>query len=95
MATNILATLGSSSGLDTQQLVTDLTAAQKAPQQNRIDAKAEQYDAKLSAYGILKSGLSEFQNALAPLADPDIFNAKAINVPTTDVITFDRSGAGW
>jgi len=89
MATNILATLGSSSGLDTQQLVTDLTAAQKAPQQNRIDAKAEQYDAKLSAYGILKSGLSEFQNALAPLADPDIFNAKAINVPTTDVITFN------
>ncbi|MEH6442288.1 MAG: flagellar filament capping protein FliD [Oceanospirillaceae bacterium] len=89
MATNILASLGSASGIDTQQLVADLTAAQKAPQQGRIDTKTEQYDAKLSAYGILKSGLAEFQSAMAPLADPAVFNAKAINVPTTDVITFN------
>jgi flagellar hook-associated protein 2 len=89
MATNILGTLGSASGLDTQKLVTDLVAAQKAPQQGRIDTKTEQYDAQLSAYGILKSSLAEFQNAIVPLADPAVFNAKSINVPTTDVITFN------
>jgi flagellar hook-associated protein 2 len=89
MATNILGTLGSASGLDTQKLVTDLVAAQKAPQQGRIDTKNEQYDAQLSAYGILKSSLSSFQDAITPLADPAVFNAKSINVPTTDVITFN------
>jgi flagellar hook-associated protein 2 len=89
MATNILGTIGSASGLDTQKLVTDIVAAQKAPQQNRIDTKNEQYDAQLSAYGILKSSLSEFQKVLTPLADPALFNAKSINVPTTDVITFN------
>jgi flagellar hook-associated protein 2 len=89
MATNILGTLGSASGLDTQKLVTDLVAAHKAPQQGRIDTKNEQYDAQLSAYGKLKSSLADFQAAIAPLADPALFNAKSINVPTTDVITFN------
>ena len=89
MATNILGTIGSASGIDTGKLVTDLVAAQKAPQQGRIDTKTELYAAKLSAYGILKSSLAEFQNAIAPLADPAVFNAKAINVPTTDVVSFN------
>ncbi|MCJ8339791.1 MAG: flagellar filament capping protein FliD [Pseudomonadales bacterium] len=89
MSTNILGTLGSSSGLDTQQLVTDLVAAQKAPQQARIDSRSAEFTSQLSAYGLLKSGLSEFQGVLTPLSDPNLFAAKAINVPTTDVVTFN------
>lgn len=89
MTTNILGTLGSSSGLDTQQLVSDLVAAQKAPLQGRIDTRTAEFTAQLSAYGLLKSGMSEFQNVLTPLTDPNLFAAKAINVPTTDVVTFN------
>ena len=89
MATNILGTLGSASGIDTGQLVTDLVAAQKAPQQNRIDSRADQFTSQLSAYGLLKSGLSEFQNVLTPLSDPNLFAAKAINMPTTDIVSFN------
>ena len=89
MATNILGTIGSASGIDTGKLVSDLVAAQKAPQQVRLDTKSEQYETKLSAYGILKSSLAEFESAMLPLADSALFNAKIINVPTTDVISFN------
>ncbi len=89
MATNILASLGSPSGLDTKKLVTDLVAAQKAPAQGRIDSKLEKHDAQVSAYGLLKSALTEFQKAVTPLADPNLFQAKSINVPTTDVVSFN------
>jgi flagellar hook-associated protein 2 len=89
MATDIIGALGAGSGFNSTQLVTDIVAAQRAPLQARIDTRTEQATAQLSAYGILKSSLAEFQNILTPLSDPDIFNAKAINVPTTDVVTFN------
>ncbi len=89
MATNIISALGGGSGIDTTKLVTDLVAAQKAPQQARIDSRTAEFTSQLSAYGLLKSGLSEFQNVLTPLADPDLFAAKSINVPTTEVVTFN------
>lgn len=89
MATDILSALGSGSGINTTQLVEDLVSVQKAPQQNRLDARTEQATAQLSAYGVLKSALADFQSQLTPLADPAIFNAKAINVPTTDLVTFN------
>jgi len=89
MTTDILGALGSGSGINTTQLVQDLVSAQKAPQQGRLDARTETADAKLSAYGVLKSALASFESVLTPLSDAAIFNAKSINVPTTDVLTFN------
>ena len=89
MATDIISALGGGSGIDTQKLVKDLVAAQKFPQQTRIDNRSEEFTSQLSAYGLLKSAISEFQNVLTPLADPDLFAAKSFNVPTTDVVSFN------
>ena len=87
MDTNIVSALGGGSGIDTTKLVKDLVSLEKAPQQQRLDSKKEQLDAQISAYGTLKSSLSEFKNILAPLANNDTFNSRSVSFPETDVIT--------
>jgi flagellar hook-associated protein 2 len=87
MATNIVSALGGGAGFDSQKLVTDLVNVQKEPLQLRIDNQKKDYDAQISAYGVLKSSMSELQGILSPLANPDTFNARAVNVPTTDVLS--------
>jgi len=87
MDTNIVSALGGGSGIDTTKLVKDLVSLEKAPQQQRLDSKKEQLDAQISAYGTLKSSLSEFKNILAPLANNNTFNSRSVSFPETDVIT--------
>jgi flagellar hook-associated protein 2 len=87
MDTNFVSALGGGSGIDTTNLVKQLVEVEKAPQQSRLDSKKETLDAQISAYGTLKSSLSEFQKILEPLADNDTFNARSVSFPETDVIT--------
>lgn len=84
---NIISALGSGSGIDTQKLVSDLVDIQKAPQQKRIDDSRKTLDTQISAFGTLKSSMSELQNIVRPLTNSETFNARAVNVPTTDVLT--------
>ena len=60
---------------------------EKAPQENRLNTRQEKLEAQISAYGVMKSSLSEFQSVLAPLSNPDTFNARSVSFPDTDVIT--------
>lgn len=90
MDNNIISALNAGSGIDTTKLVKQLVEVEKAPQQNRIDSKKEQIEAKISAYGTLKSSLSEFQQMLKPLSENDTFNARSVSFPETDVITPDE-----
>lgn len=87
MANNIISSLGAGSGIDVTSLVQGLVSAERAPQDNRLSTREEKLDAQISAYGVLKSSLSEFQGVLKPLADNDTFNARAVSFPDTDVIT--------
>ena len=87
MSTNIVSALGGGAGFDSQKLVSDLVSIQKAPLQARIDNQRTSFDAQISAYGALKSSMSDLQGLLTPLADPDLFNSRAVNVPTTDVLS--------
>lgn len=87
MDTNIVSALGAGSGIDTKSLVKSLVDVEKVPQQERLDSKKETLNAQISAYGTLKSSLSEFQKILEPLSDNDTFNARAVSFPETDVIS--------
>lgn len=87
MDTNIISALGGGSGIDTKKLVSQLVEVEKAPQQNRIDSQKEKLQSQISAYGLLKSSLSEFQNALAPLSNNDTFNARSVAFPETGTVT--------
>lgn len=87
MANNIISSLGGGSGIDTSNLVSSLVQAERAPQDQRIERKQEELQAQISAYGTLKSALSDFQGMLSPLASPDTFNARSAAFPETDLIS--------
>lgn len=87
MSDSIIKSLGAGSGIDTKSLVSQLVEVERAPIQNRLDSKEEKLDAQISAYGTLKSSLSELKSALTPLANNDTFNARSVSFPDSDVIT--------
>ncbi len=87
MANNIISSLGGGSGIDTANLVSQLTQLERAPQEERLNSRQEKLEAQISAYGTLKSALSEFQGMLSPLANPDTFSARSVAFPDTDLIT--------
>ncbi|PIE24570.1 MAG: flagellar hook protein [Neptuniibacter caesariensis] len=84
---SIIRSLGAGSGIDTGSLVKNLVEIERAPQQKRLDTREESLKAQISAYGTLKSSLSEFQKAMSSLAKNDTFNARSVAFPDSDVIT--------
>lgn len=94
MANNIISSLGGGSGIDTQNLVSQLVEAERAPTDQRLDSREEKLEAQISAYGSLKSALSAFQGVMSPLGNPDTFNARSVAFPDTDVITPNSLDAG-
>ncbi|MBR9868125.1 MAG: flagellar filament capping protein FliD [Oceanospirillales bacterium] len=93
MDTSIVSALGAGSGIDTVALVKQLVEIEKAPQQQRLDTQKTSLDAQISAYGALKSSLSEFQGLLEPLSNNDTFNSRAVSFPETGVVTPNSIGA--
>ncbi|NVK00950.1 MAG: flagellar filament capping protein FliD [Oceanospirillaceae bacterium] len=84
---NVISSLGAGSGIDTQSLVSQLVEAERAPSEQRLDTREAKLEAQISAYGTLKSTLSEFQGVLSPLANNDTFNARSVVFPDTSIIT--------
>ncbi len=91
---SIISSLGGGSGIDTTNLVSQLTEIERAPKEQRLDSRQESLEAQISAYGTLKSALSEFQGILSPLASSDTFNARSVAFPETDIITPNSLAAG-
>ena len=56
---------GIGSGLDVESLVSQLILADVQPAENRLNTKEASYQAQLTAYGSVKSVLSQFQAAAA------------------------------
>lgn len=71
MATITSAGLGS--GLDISSIVNQLVSAERSPAASRLDRQEAQTQAKLSAFGTLKSALSQFRTALGKLTDVNGF----------------------
>ncbi|WP_286239998.1 flagellar filament capping protein FliD [Neptuniibacter halophilus] len=94
MSDSIIKSLGAGSGIDTTSLVSQLVEIEKAPREERLNSKQETLESQISAYGTLKSSMSELQGALSPLADNDTFNARSVAFPDTDVITPNSVEAG-
>jgi flagellar hook-associated protein 2 len=64
-----ISSAGLGSGLDVDDLVSRLMAVERQPLA-RLDKKEASFQAKLSAFGTLKSALSEFQTAAKALGTP-------------------------
>lgn len=64
-----ISSAGIGSGLDVDSLVTQLMSVERQPL-TRLDTKEASYQAKLSAFGTLKSALAAFQTAAKALSTP-------------------------
>ncbi|NEX21717.1 flagellar filament capping protein FliD [Thiorhodococcus mannitoliphagus] len=94
MANNIISSLGAGSGIDITNLVSQLVEVERAPQQQRLDTRQEKLQAQISGYGQMKSALDGLRTVVGTLGSNDLFNARSVSVPTTDVITADKVNAG-
>ncbi|MDH3354580.1 MAG: flagellar filament capping protein FliD [Chromatiales bacterium] len=68
---------GIGSGLDISGIVSSLISAEGAPATARFDRNESNFQAKLSALGLLKSSLSTFQGSLTTLKDITTFQQRS------------------
>ncbi len=78
---------GVGSGLDINQIVSDLIAAEKAPATLRLDNKQATLEAKLSAFGTFQGAVSEFRSALSNINTAAKFQSMTATVSNTALFT--------
>ncbi len=69
---------GSGSGLDIENIVTQLVAAERAPVESRLNLQEAKVQASITAFGSLKSSLSDFQKTSQGLQDLADFQARTV-----------------
>lgn len=86
-----LTSSGIGSGLDIDGLVTQLIQAEGQAPKLRLDRKEANIQADLSAFGQLKSALSEFKSALGGLNNDSSFQARSSLTSNADLFTASAS----
>jgi flagellar hook-associated protein 2 len=89
MAIDYLSALGVGSGINTQEVVTALVEAERAPKQSAIDRNISRSEAKISGYGAMKSSLAGLKDAFDLLRKADDLNALTISASGT--VGFDAT----
>ena len=84
---------GIGSGLDLNGLVTQLISAQSEPANRRLDVREADFQARISAYGSLKSSLSDFRSALSSIPAPSSFSSRSTTSSDSDSVTATASNA--
>ena len=77
---------GIGSGLDINSLVSQLVAAERAPQQQRLDRSGARIDTRLSALGTMKGALSSLQSAVGALRTASQLTARKAEVSDATVM---------
>ncbi len=83
----MLTSAGIGSGLDINQLVNDLVNAEAEPKTALLDKKEATITAKISAYGLLKSALSELKSSLSTLAESNTYNTRSATSSDKSIFT--------
>ena len=78
---------GIGSGLDVESLVSQLILADVQPAENRLNTKEASYQAQLTAYGSVKSVLSQFQAAAASAGAASQYIGKLASTSLFDTVT--------
>jgi flagellar hook-associated protein 2 len=82
-----ISSLGLGSGIDIKTIVEGLVAAERQPQEFQFTKQETSLQAKLSSFGIFKSGLSDFRASLAGLRDSGKFLALKATSSDSSVIS--------
>jgi flagellar hook-associated protein 2 len=89
-----ISSLGIGSGVLTSDLVDQLVQAERAPTENRLAQKTEQTQALISAYGKLRSAITELRLPMRQLSAPDNLQAFSASSSNEDIaVTVDSSKA--
>lgn len=82
----LITSAGIGSGLDLESIITASIDAENVPKMNAFSTKDQALEVELSAIGEVKSALSQLQDTIEKLADPDNFNKRIANIkqPTSD-----------
>jgi len=84
---------GNGSGQDNAKLIDELTELTHAPQVARLDSKKSSLETQISDLGLLRSSLSKLQSAVGLLSNRDTFNAKAVAIPSTSLLSITKLDA--
>lgn len=82
---------GVGSQLDVNSIVESLVNAEKVPFEVGLERDTEEVEAKLSALGILKGALSDFQSSVSSLRNSTAFNSKLVESNNSDYVTATAS----
>ncbi|MEZ9821035.1 flagellar filament capping protein FliD [Shewanella sp. 10N.286.45.A1] len=82
-----LTSVGIGSGMDINGIVSALVQAESAPKVAQFDADEGKLNTKISAMGSLKSALTDFQDSLEKLTDPETFIARKVQVSNSSFIS--------
>jgi flagellar hook-associated protein 2 len=82
-----ITTTGYGSGLPISDLVSKLVAAEGSPTQTRLDRREASLQAELSAIGIMKGALSEFQSSFSQLKNADNFTSRTSTSSNSSIAT--------
>lgn len=83
---NIIQSLGAGSGIDTRNLVTQLTEIEGSATQSRIDTAREKAELQISDFGLIKSALADLQTAADALVDPEGLFSKSASFTDSDAL---------
>ncbi len=84
---------GLGSGLDVNGIVDQLVAVEQQPAAQRLDRREGDLQARLSAFGVVKSAISSFQDSLVALSNVSGYQAKTAQSSDGDVATVSASNA--
>lgn len=93
MATSVSGTSAGSTGLDVASLVTQLVAAERAPDDKRLTRADAKLTTQLTAVSQLKGGLSAFQSALTSLKDASSYIVRNVALSDTASLSASASSA--
>lgn len=87
-----ITSLGTGSGLDLEGIITKLMAVERTPI-NNLDTQEASYQAKFSAFGTLKGGVSALETAAHNLASATLFAGKSASSSDSAVIAASANTA--
>ena len=90
---SIISALGTGSGIDSNKLADQLTEASKMVQAERLTTRKTLLETQISDYGLLRSSLAKLETAAAALGSADTFNAKALSIPDTKLLSITKLDA--
>ena len=88
-----ITTNGIGSGLNINDLVSQLVAAEVTPARNRLDQREAGVLARVSAFGLIKSALSDLDSAASDLALTSGFRSTSVVSSNDTVLTASSNGA--